>query len=470
MGSKKFELSAGQKHAAFCYLTDHIDNNSKTGLECGVLARCAKNFNVDRTTMSKFWREQCRMMNEDGKTVNEARGDFTWFQTKQKERGRKAKFDRKDLRKKVRRLTFKERKNFRSMAVATGVPIATLHRMLKKEKVFRRHSSALKPILTEENKVSRVMFCLEEAMPVVADDGSVYYKNLFDRVDVDEKWFYLTQDNENYIICDSDYDESDSETESEEEDEDGEQQQQRSKPVRRIRHKKYITKVQFLCAQARPRWDPHRNAYWDGKVGIWPIGDFQPAPRRSVNREAGTLVWKDSPVTRDYYRKLLLEKVVPAIQEKWPRGEWNNAGVVIRIQQDGPQSHIKEDDEQFLQGLRENGLENKILIYTQPSNSPDLNINDLGFFRALQSMYATFSPRTASDIIEYVKRSYDDYPGNKINRIWLTLMGCMNKIIDCGGDNDYEIPHMGKERLERMGQLPITIAVTNKAKEYLGLG
>lgn len=468
MGRKKFELSAGQKQAAFCYLTDHIDNNTKTGLKWGILAKCAKNFNVDRTAMSKFWRERCRKMTEDGKTVNEAGRDFNWFQTRQKERGRKPKFDRGELRKKVRLLTFKERKNFRSMAVATGVPPATLHRMLKKEKVFRRHSSALKPILTEENKVSRVMFCLEEAMPVVGDDGSVYYKNLCDRVDVDEKWFYLTQDNENYIICDSDYD---SETESEEEDGDEEREEQtkESKPVRRIRHKKYITKVQFLCAQARPRWDPHRNAYWDGKIGIWPIGDFKPAPRRSVNREAGTLVWKDEVVTRDVYRKLLLEKVVPAIRDKWPRGEWNNAGVVIRIQQDGPQSHIKENDEQFLEGLRENGLENKILIYTQPSNSPDLNINDLGFFRALQSMYATFSPKTASDIIQYVKQSHQDYPSNKINRIWLTLMSCMNKIIDCGGDDDYEIPQMGKERMERMGQLPITISVTDKAKEYLGL-
>ena len=180
MGTKKFELSGAQKHATFCYLTDHINDNSKTGLEWGILAKCAKNFNVDRTTMSKIWREACRKMLQDGKTINEARMDFNWFQTRQKDRGRKEKYNRQELRKKVKELTFKERKNFRSMVVATGVPTATLHRMMKTEKVFRRHLSALKPILMEENKVSHVMFCLEEVMPVAADDGSFQYKQLYD--------------------------------------------------------------------------------------------------------------------------------------------------------------------------------------------------------------------------------------------------------------------------------------------------
>ena len=85
--------------------------------------------------------------------------------------------------------------------------------------------------------------------------------------------------------------------------------------------------------------------------------------------------WKDEAVTKDVYRKLLLEKVVPAIMEKWPRGEYNNNRVVIRIQQDGPPCHIKPDDHQWEEGLQELGVANKILIYTQPSNSPDLNCN-----------------------------------------------------------------------------------------------
>ena len=56
------------------------------------------------------------------------------------------------------------------------------------------------------------------------------------------------------------------------------------------------------------------------------------------------------------------------------------------MQQDGAKLHIHPTDEAFLAGLAALGVENKLLLYTQPANSPDTNINDLGFFRALQSM------------------------------------------------------------------------------------
>ena len=203
-------------------------------------------------------------------------------------------------------------------------------------------------------------------------------------------------------------------------------------------------------------WDPHRNSVWDGKIGMWPIGDWVPAQRTSSKRAAGTLVWKDESVTRDVYRRMLAEKVVPAIIEKWPRREWIRNDRVIRIQQDGPNCHITPADEQFNGKLRELGVENIVLLYTQPANSPDLNINDLGFFRALQSSYLQYSPTNARELIEAVERTYREYPMDKINRIWLSLIGCTNCIIDCHGDNTYSIPHMNKVKLEQLGQLPIS--------------
>ena len=42
----------------------------------------------------------------------------------------------------------------------------------------------------------------------------------------------------------------------------------------------------------------------------------------------------------------------------------------------------------------------------------------------------------------------------------------MNEIIDHDGENDYKIPHMGKDQLERQERLPIVLAVTKKAEEY----
>ena len=401
---------------------------------------------MDKATIARFWRDAQDRIRESGLTVAEARKIDGFMNSKASNRGRKVKYDCLLLKKEIRAIAYKDRRTFKCLSMATGVPQTTLKRAMNKEKILRRHSSALKPTLKDENMVSRVLYCLEEVFPVAKEDGTYLFKDMMDQIDVDEKWFHMTRDNEKYIVVASDDENNEADC-----------------PVRRVRHKSYIGKVQFLCAQARPRWDLHRNAYWDGKIGIWPIGDYKAAERTSTRRAAGTLVWKDETVTRDVYRRLLVEKVVPAIIEKWPRGEWNDRTRIIRIQQDGPNTHIKPNGSQWTAELQRLGVLNKILIYTQPANSPDLNINDLGFFRALQASYARFSPKTPDDIIKYVKKAHSEFHWRKINRIWLSLMMVMNQIIDTNGNNDYTLPHMGKEKLEVRGQLPTTIAVTSTA-------
>jgi hypothetical protein len=279
---------------------------------------------------------------------------------------------------------------------------------------------------------------------------------MYDRVDIDEKWFYQTTDGKGFILT------------TEECNEDGEvTEEAEAEPHRTISHKKHITKVMFLCAQARPRWDPHRNQIWDGKLGLWPIGHFAPAQRTSVNRPAGTIIWHDETITKEKYRELLLQKVFPSIKDNWPRGEWARMSCIVRVQQDGAGSHVDPTDELLLQGLVDLGIENKVLLYTQPPNSPDTNINDLGLFRALQCIYYNATPGNAAEIIHCVQQAYLAYDSNKINRIWLSLMGCLNEIIQHHGDNNYKIPHMGKDRLERTGQLPVAISVCVAGVEQL---
>ena len=46
----------------------------------------------------------------------------------------------------------------------------------------------------------------------------------------------------------------------------------------KMEHKTQImTKLMFLCAVARPRYSPCGKSWWDGRLGIWPIGDWEPA-------------------------------------------------------------------------------------------------------------------------------------------------------------------------------------------------
>jgi hypothetical protein len=46
------------------------------------------------------------------------------------------------------------------------------------------------------------------------------------------------------------------------------------------------------------------------------------------------------------------------------------------------------------------GNENAVKLYTQPAQSPDLNVYDLGFFASLQSMYYKTAPTDSLDLID----------------------------------------------------------------------
>jgi hypothetical protein len=162
--------------------------------------------------------------------------------------------------------------------------------------------------------------------------------------------------------------------------------------------------------------------------------------------------------------------VVPAIMQRWPQYEWNNPNFKIRIQQDGAPSHINiGSNDPWYDFLEEIELSDKLDLYNQPANSPDLNINDLGFFRAIESVYKKEVPRTYDDIINMVVRVYWEYPRAKLNRMWLTRQACCNKILEHVGNNNYTIPHMNKERMERLGRLPNAIPVSQVALTYLGM-
>ena len=99
----------------------------------------------------------------------------------------------------------------------------------------------------------------------------------------------------------------------------------------------------------------------------------------------------------------------------------------------------------------ENGI--NATLYTQAVNSHDVNLLDLGFFRAIQS-FNDAAPKNEKELIEAVREAYNNYPCHKINQTWLTLQCCFNHIITHHGDNNYNIDHIGKEQLERNGNLP----------------
>jgi hypothetical protein len=228
-----------------------------------------------------------------------------------------------------------------------GIPLTTGWRMKTRDMIMKRIRSVLKPTLTPTNQLTRFLFALDHLSA-----NQNFYRDFYDEIHVDEKWFYLTRDRKGYYVA---VDEE--------------------PPKRQVKNKQSITKVMFLCAVARPHHDSHTNSFFDGKIGIWPIGEFRPAERASKNRPKGTMVWHNIPVTREVYLELLQNKVLPAIMDNFP-GAANGRRIIL--QQDGAKSHIDENDISFADMAEQLGL--NITLVKQPANSPDLNINDLFFF------------------------------------------------------------------------------------------
>ena len=206
--------------------------------------------------------------------------------------------------------------------------------MLLQQDVCRLHTSSLKPTLTDENKVSR----MELALSFTDKNNTSKFEHMEDLIHIDEIWFYLTKDGQHFIIMADE-----------------------AEPYRHVQHKLFLTKIMFLCAVARPRYDMNKNAWFDGKIGIWSIRKWEPVKWSSKKRAKGMPVWKNQSITQDVYWEYLIQKLLPAIKQKWPM---NNGR--IQLQQDGTKSHILDDDKEFKVVVDDIGL--NLTVYAQSPN------------------------------------------------------------------------------------------------------
>jgi hypothetical protein len=100
----------------------------------------------------------------------------------------------------------------RHLSERLGLPLTTLYYLLKGRKqraasegdtIFKRSTVKLKPTLTDENKVHRFMFAVDHIKKVPhCTRGEEIFDGLYDKVHVDEKWFFLSKDGKKYILVD----------------------------------------------------------------------------------------------------------------------------------------------------------------------------------------------------------------------------------------------------------------------------
>ena len=124
----------------------------------------------------------------------------------------------------------------------------------------------------------------------------------------------------------------------------------------------------------------------------------------------------------------------------------------IRIQQDGARPHTGGDVVNRIQQYGSTG-EWKIIVETQPAQSPDLNILDLGFFHSLKVHvgHLKHRARNMAELIENVKQAYEEYDYDTLNHVWAHLFACYNCILAVDGGNQYTPPHSGVRTRQNKG-------------------
>ncbi|MFI5421695.1 MAG: hypothetical protein ACHQ1H_12070 [Nitrososphaerales archaeon] len=388
-------------------------------LKFGSLKEAAKHFQCSSRTVSRVWhRGQQSIVNRSLAADVSARI-----------RGHSGRKQLQiDISQNIKGIPLRNRKNIRSLAFALGLSKSTVHRRVMAG-IIKRHTNALKPFLTEENKIARIKFALSMIDPATVLSDSPHFHSQLDHVHLDEKWFYLTEERGRFYLA------------ADEED-----------PHRTSKSKRFILKVMFMAALSRPRFDPRRNQFWNGKVGIFPLVFQQPAQRSSKNRPAGTMETKSiGSITKDVTKEFLIKHVFPAIRASFLRKPGPGPTEVF-IQQDNARAHPNPNDPDLILEGNKNGF--IIRLVCQPPNSPDFNVLDLGFFRAIQSLQHQKAPKNIDELIDAVVASFNEMDREKVNHVFLSLQNCFINVLKVHGGNNYKLPHMGKAKLSRQGRLP----------------
>jgi hypothetical protein len=160
---------------------------------------------------------------------------------KKSRRGRKKKHP--DLSK-LRGMSISSRTTLADVSKELEVNISELHSM-KREGVIERVSNSIKPFLTDTNKKQRLKWCIsmlnQRSIP-----HSHIFKDLFDFVFIDEKWFNIYRKTERYYKTPDE-----------------------PQPTRTCKNKNFIPKLMVLCGFAHPRFDSKFFCIFDGKLVVF---------------------------------------------------------------------------------------------------------------------------------------------------------------------------------------------------------
>ncbi len=281
-----------------------------------------------------------------------------------------------------------------------------------------------KPSLTAQHMKDRAAFCK-------ANLGNQWYGEMSAWLDLDEKWFFCVKTAKHLKVPPGE-----------------------TPPDLICANKDHLPKVMMLACLGRPRFDAEGNLM-NGKICCIRVAEKAIAQRKSRNRARGAEFWKDVSMTGDRYLDIMTRPgdgvFASAVKA------YEGTGVThITIQQDGAKAHTgkkKTGFERITALLNEAGakLTPQIRVITQPAKSPDLNICDLSFFRALSCQTdkarrlrdgASLVPLWEKDkLADDVVKAFKDYPVEQLDKMWRYKACVVDRVANHGGLNGSHSHH-----------------------------
>lgn len=342
----------------------------------------------------------------------------------------------------------------------TKVTPMTVRKWCRELGMIRRRRY-IKPKLTLTHRVNRLQFVLDQI-----DKRTAKFTNLEDTVHGDEKWFLLMKDGQVCRVFP---------------DKDG---KYHVPAAPKIYHKSRTPKIMFLAVCAKPR-----SEYgFDGRIGLWSFTLERPAKRSNVRTGTvigETLMLEDVSVNATAYRQKIISKdgVFDSMRQRmwWfhekaryrtdqngvrvpcgqlVAGKWKfsatsgtrcpEAGQELRYQHDGARPHTERVNARL---FRSHGAMKgfRIAVLVQPAQSPDLNVDDLAFFRSLQSDVSLVAKASRRDLLSAVIKCWEEYPAEKMEAVWTCLYASYRGVLDSGGGNEY-LRHSGLRSAKASGQ------------------
>ena len=188
--------------------------------------------------------------------------------------------------------------------------------------------------------------------------------------------------------------------------------------------KRFPLKIMFLAVVS----DQPGHA----KIKLVACQEATEAKRASKNRPKGARVWVDTPITGEYYAKLMKTRVFPAIKAALPtRRTW--------YQHDNAPAHLTRAVADVFEAegkCKRHGVE--LHPHTQTPNSPETNVLNHSVLNWLQAQVDKRMPGTREEVVKAVRVAWNRMPEEVVINSFASMRKVHQKIIDCGGGNKFE--------------------------------